>query len=127
MEEDNVICRKCLKEFSISQCDIYKGIWGCKECINDMKVEVKRNKNRKRRDLSKENKSFIDDFKGIGCCICGEKNIACLDLHHKEGDKFMSLSKMKHYNKIKIKEELEKCEVLCANCHRKLHMNKDIN
>jgi hypothetical protein len=56
------------------------------------------------------------------CVRCGEGDPACLDFHH-VGDKEMSISKMitDGYGQESIEAEIEKCVVLCANCHRKEH------
>ncbi|UBF23042.1 HNH endonuclease [Haloarcula virus HCTV-16] len=57
-----------------------------------------------------------------GCSECGEDHPACLDFHHVE-EKEYAVHKMARdgYSLDKIKEEVEKCIVLCANCHRKRH------
>jgi hypothetical protein len=56
-----------------------------------------------------------------GCRQCGyDNNPAALELHHKNPDnKFMAVSTMitQGYSSDKINEEVEKCVVLCANCH----------
>lgn len=77
----------------------------CKKCIN------------KRR---KKTYNYIYKHKESGCMICGEKDPACLDFHHL-GDKYEQLSHMQTHSMDKIKTELQKCVVLCSNCHRKLH------
>lgn len=60
------------------------------------------------------------------CSCCGyNKNITCLDFHHLR-DKKNSISKMvlQGYSIKLIKEEIKKCKLLCANCHRKTHTKK---
>jgi len=59
-----------------------------------------------------------------GCSRCEEDDPACLDFHHVDGDdKEMAVGKMitYGYGKDRLREEIEKCAVLCANCHRKEH------
>jgi len=59
-----------------------------------------------------------------GCDRCDETDPACLDFHHvDEDDKEMAVGKMitYGYGKDRLREEIEKCIVLCANCHRKEH------
>jgi hypothetical protein len=69
-----------------------------------------------------------------GCSKCGEKHPATLDLHHRDpSTKHRSLRKQQQregYRKASsgrgwvymsfadIADELAKCTVLCANCHR---------
>lgn len=58
------------------------------------------------------------------CKICGEKEIVCLDFHHvKKTQKDFSLGLLKRdgWGREKIIKEIDKCVVLCSNCHRKLH------
>jgi len=64
---------------------------------------------------------WIREYKNkIGCLYCGEKDYRCLDFHHKDPkDKKRCLSQMHLYSMATIKKEIEKCEVICSNCHRK--------
>lgn len=56
----------------------------------------------------------------LGCCLCEEKAYPALDFHHK-GRKDLSSIQFKTASISKLKKELRRCVVLCANCHRKLH------
>ncbi len=59
-----------------------------------------------------------------GCIRCGVDDPACLDFHHVEaGDKEMDVGTMitYGYGKDGLRDEIQKCEVLCANCHRTEH------
>jgi len=59
-----------------------------------------------------------------GCVICGYKKCAAaLDFHHIDNDKLFNVSQMirEGCSLNKIMEEIKKCELLCANCHRELH------
>ena len=56
----------------------------------------------------------------VGCKECGEKNWRCLDFHHvDEKTKEYNIGRMLDFSMRKIKKEIRKCIVLCANCHRK--------
>ena len=53
-----------------------------------------------------------------GCDICGYNTHAeALEFHHLRA-KTRRVSAMMLYSKKRIKEEISKCELLCANCHR---------
>lgn len=56
-----------------------------------------------------------------GCVDCGEKDPTVLDFDHVRGVKFKNISKMIQDNNSmkRIQEEIAKCEVRCANCHRR--------
>ena len=59
----------------------------------------------------------------LQCSRCPENHPFCLEFHHKNGDKDKGITAMVNqgYSKNTILKEIEKCEVLCANCHRKEH------
>lgn len=64
------------------------------------------------------------DYKGGKCESCGyNRYLGALDFHHKDQtQKDFSIS---HVGKTefcdKIKRELDKCQLLCSNCHRETH------
>jgi len=58
------------------------------------------------------------------CTRCPENHIACLDFHHlnpEDKDINVSQAVSAGWSFERIQQEIAKCEVLCANCHRKLH------
>ena len=62
-------------------------------------------------------------YKG-GCCVsCGyNQHPAALQFHHKvPTEKEVTWTKLRLRSWDKIIEELDKCEILCANCHSILH------
>lgn len=63
------------------------------------------------------------EYKGGRCKICGySKYSGALELHHiNKSDKSFGIGD-KGYTRSwdKIKQELEKCVLLCANCHREV-------
>ncbi len=58
----------------------------------------------------------------LKCEICGENESCCIDFHHIK-NKIMKVSECAGHgwSKKKIIDEINKCRVLCANCHRILH------
>lgn len=56
------------------------------------------------------------------CARCGESRPPCLDFHH-PGEKKDNISTMvvDGYSKQSVKDEIDRCLVLCANCHRVEH------
>ena len=128
------ICNKCNLEKSCEEFlwkNKAKGLrhYQCKECYKetrkrsyDANKEYYLTKNNKKR---KENSEWYNDYKkGKKCIFCGESEPICLDFHHlKEEDKEIEVSKMKFstYSLSKIKDEIDKCVILCSNCHRKVH------
>lgn len=70
----------------------------------------------------KECREKISEIKRIrGCGVCDESDPRCLDFHHRDPKtKVMCVSQMSRYPWNTILVEIEKCDVLCANCHRKV-------
>lgn len=68
-------------------------------------------------------RSIITKAKSVGCDNCGLTDIECLDFHHRDpATKSFNIGlSLGTYSIKKIVEEIAKCKVLCANCHRKLH------
>ncbi len=72
-------------------------------------------------------KWFIEYKKTLKCKECGENRYWVLDFHHrdpKEKDIEVSVL-LRKGNKTKILQEIEKCDVLCSNCHRDLHFKEN--
>ena len=63
----------------------------------------------------------------FGCVRCGEKDVRCLSFHH-ERDKYAEISDMvsRGLSWVRIMAEIEKCILLCANCHCKEHIRLEI-
>jgi len=64
------------------------------------------------------------DLKGGGCQVCGyNKCISALEFHHvDEKDKGFDLSTRGLTRSWeKIKNEIQKCILVCSNCHREIH------
>lgn len=72
----------------------------------------------------KEIRKMALEYKGNKCAICGyNKCIKTLEFHHINNDgKDFGIS-AKGYTRSweAVKNELDKCVLLCANCHREAH------
>jgi len=69
-------------------------------------------------------KQKVVEYKGGKCIICGyRKYVGAFDLHHRDdSQKTFGLSARGLTRSWKrIKEEADKCILLCANCHREVH------
>lgn len=79
-------------------------------------------RNRKR---AARNMAIVDAFKAKGCADCGVADLDILELHHRDpAAKEQAIARMRCANVQKLEVELAKCDVLCANCHRKHHANE---
>ena len=72
-----------------------------------------------------ELKEWYQEYrKDLHCEGCDEKRWYVLDFHHRDPEKKeKEVTIMIHdgWSKKRIQEEINKCDVLCANCHRELH------
>lgn len=80
------------------------------------------------KEYKKTRKNEWIDFKqSLECAFCGEKHHATFDFHHLE--KHPSNRKVSallaNHNYGAAFNEVSKCIVLCANCHRIHHFNED--
>jgi hypothetical protein len=63
---------------------------------------------------------------GGTCNRCGyDEHWAALEFHHCKGDKDFTIANVGNKCWELIKLELEKCELLCSNCHRIEHSDRD--
>jgi len=67
-------------------------------------------------------KQILLDARKGGCKVCGETHPACLDFHHREpSEKEGHIGEFRRFGIKRLLAEIAKCDVLCANCHRKFH------
>ena len=127
-------CGRCQKEKELTEFAIHeRGRQSfCKECNKIYtKEHYRRNKqyytdrNRKRRDEWSEWWAEYKSF--LKCSICPEDDPVCLEFHHRDpGGKDIELSRAVRngWSKERILREAAKCDVICSNCHKKLHKKK---
>lgn len=66
-------------------------------------------------------KAFIEERK-TKCLKCGESRKYVLDFHHIDpSTKSFTIGRIKKSSLEAIENEIDKCIVLCANCHREFH------
>jgi 5-methylcytosine-specific restriction endonuclease McrA len=69
-------------------------------------------------------RSMLLEYKGGRCTLCGYNTCAnALELHHRiKSEKDFGLSAHGLTRAwLKVKAEADKCELVCANCHREVH------
>ena len=65
-------------------------------------------------------RAFIDAALAVGCVDCGTKEQAVLELDHVRGNKVADVSRLIGGSLVRLLAEIDKCEVRCANCHRRV-------
>jgi len=74
------------------------------------------------REDRRKKREYLKTYKiNKGCSVCGYNEIPeALEFDHVDRtQKRIKMSRAHHYSWRYIMEEMEKCVVLCANCHRK--------
>lgn len=112
------ICNKCNKEKNINEFRIVGNYRRntCKKCeADETKIQAQ----------------ITTDYiksKKTKCIICGyNKSKSALDFHHTNSeDKEFTISKYKRLRwsnevKVMLDKEIEKCIVVCKNCHCEIH------
>lgn len=120
-------CSKCKELKSIEEFSIRKNTRlqpHCKKCQCEYgKIHYEKNKitylERNKR-YEADIRIKIDNLKSVPCADC--KLIfppVCMDFDHISGEKIGNVSQLVFSNSLKkILAEIEKCEVVCACCHR---------
>ena len=109
---ENIVLKEC-KKHGLTEYVLRKdGRYRCKKCA----VEAVQ----RRREKTKE---LLVEYKGGKCEICGyDKCISALEFHHiASGEKDFGVSDGLTRSLEKNKEEVDKCILVCANCHREIH------
>ena len=73
---------------------------------------------RKRKVIKNNQLKLLEILKNNSCFICGFDNHLALEFDHIKGNKFKEIGRIKEYSWKTIQKELDKCQILCANCHR---------
>ena len=92
--------------------------------------------NCKNADVNRKTKSYLQQqiratnlkikmvkLKGGACSICGyKKNLAALHFHHLQNKNFeLDARNMANRSEQVLNKELDKCILVCSNCHMELH------
>ena len=127
------ICKYCkidkeLTDFHANPTTKDKLATGCKDCMRLICTTARKDNAehyrlvaQKRRRRKRE--QFVEWKKQQVCSRCGENDFCTLDLHHVDPtQKDYTLSKLAESGSwTKLVAEMQKCIVVCSNCHRKIH------
>ena len=128
---ESKVCSKCgvekpLSEFALNKTRKDGHASDCKDCRKQYRDEHyrlhKEQYKEKAAAYKRKKTKELEEFKStLKCEICGENRPWCLDFHHtnpeeKEGE----IAKLIESPR-RMQEEIKKCIVVCANCHRDIH------
>jgi len=125
------ICSRCGKKkrlssfhINVTRKDGHQGF--CKECSKEIRNNYYHKNKKKEKIAAKQRiidnrKKLIKFFEGKKCVDCGEDNLICLEFDHIKGKKRADVARLLGggWSFKSILKEIEKCEIVCANCHMK--------
>jgi hypothetical protein len=108
------ICKYCDKKYKY-KINHHKGY--AKDICNSCKTTLKRLQIKKK----------MIDYKGGSCCKCGftSENMRNLSFHHLHNKKIEIAENCYKLPWKVIKEELDKCILVCCHCHNDIHYEQD--
>lgn len=113
--EGLVICKVCKQSKPLDDFYFTKGKIGqktCKECVR-----------KREREKHSRHKDILNDYKKqLSCRKCGDNRHYVLDFHHIDPEqKDYNISDGPRTKMETMLKEIEKCVILCSNCHREFH------
>lgn len=132
------ICTTCKKEKEIDDFPINKTkkdgrSYTCRECHKEYnKTHYRKNKSKYVERAQIQRKTTRDWFhqykQKLVCKLCGDNRWWVLEFHHNSPTKKeYAVSAIVGSGILRLNKEIEKCSVLCANCHRNLHYNQRVS
>lgn len=93
---------------------------------NDINKVLKKSNYRHVKDSRARLKEKLVEYKGGKCEKCGyNKCITALEFHHLDpSEKDFGIGNYSILSFEKLKREVDKCILVCANCHREIHYNE---
>ena len=117
---DKIVCKTCKIHGQTQYVLRADGRYRCKQCAAD--AVIKRRKKLKIKSV---------EYRGGECEICGyNKCVEALHFHHLDPDKKDFGVSAKGFTRSweKIQNELDKCLLVCSNCHSEIHAKQiDLN
>lgn len=113
-KDDTRVCSICKKEKTLLEYYFTNGtpMYWCKEC----------QKEKERIKYAKRMEQITNYKKTLKCKKCGETRFYLFEFHHRNPkEKDYTISDHNRASFETIKTEIDKCDVLCANCHREWH------
>lgn len=114
-------CKSC-KDGYRTQCRECRSAYSRKRYRGTRHSHIKELKGEQLRSSRERNRQFITEYLSTHPCVdCGEKDPIVLEFDHVRGAKHRDVTYMvtRAHSLETIALEIEKCDVRCANCHRR--------
>ena len=83
----------------------------CKKCFNESSYQATKDKIAE----------YMETRGGAKCQRCGyDRYVGALEFHHRD-PALKDPNWSRSWSMPRLKEELDKCDILCSNCHREVH------
>ena len=103
----------------VNKCDLV--------CANCHHIRTDSRRNRSKNPWQVRFYSKINLLKEHPCCDCGQiYPHAAMQFHHVRGNKVACISEMSQLKWDRVLKELDKCDLICDNCHRKRTWSKKV-
>lgn len=124
------------KEYTVGDMLFYRKKWDeikieagkcilmCRNCHMEFHFKDEKSKLAFKKNVIKE--KLLEIKGGKKCSLCGYvgRNMASLSFHHRvPSAKSINLAASFHKKMLVLISEIEKCDILCGNCHRIKHIN----
>ena len=123
---------KKISEFSINNSRKDGHSSTCRGCHRQLRkkhyLKHKESTLKRNNERRQKNKQHIINYKkNSKCIICGETRWWVLDFHHRDySEKTDEVGNMWiNYGIDNIVKEIDKCDIICANCHRDIHYRQN--
>jgi hypothetical protein len=100
-------CRKC------------RAIYKKEHYLNNRQRYISNAASRRRRILVGRTRALLEFLKEHPCVDCGEDDVIVLEFDHLENKSFSVAYGIRNCNWESVLAEMAKCDVVCANCHRR--------
>ena len=124
------VCAACKKAKTLKQFP-QRGGRKCKACCNRNSKKRWREKNKTKLSQfyiggqRKANKELLNQLKNAPCADCKQNFPQCvMDFDHARGKKLRNVSRMIDGPLDQLLAEIEKCDLVCSNCHRVRTFNR---
>ena len=111
--------REKAKGRRFAHCRGCQSIYFRKHYEKNRQVYIERNARTKRRILEERWDLLVEFLAKHGCVDCGETDVMVLEFDHLSDKEFDISVGMRKRGWSAVLEEIEKCEVVCGNCHRR--------
>lgn len=127
------VCSRCQQEKELSafawrrrgrgQYDTYcracRAAYGREHYVANRQRYIDQARIVKQKQAHERTRWVLEYFERHPCTDCGERDPVVLEFDHLRDKKFNVASALPERTWTSILEEIEKCEVVCANCHRR--------